>query len=97
MATHRVLVTMEQAPGSFWYRGQTVDYDGPSNWKLEPLDEVARAEWEETTAQPDRVDSERQRHNISGVFEEADEVLPPGALPVSTVSYPPSGWSATNV
>lgn len=97
MATHRVLVTMQRPDSTFWYRGQTVDYDGAPDWKLEPLDIEARAAWEETTAQPERVDAERQRHNISGVFEDAEEALPPGTLPVNTPTYPPSGWGATNV
>lgn len=97
MATHRVLVTMQRPDSTFWYRGQSVDYDGAPDWKLEPLDEAALAEWLTTTAQPERVESERSRGTIPGIFEDAEEVLPPGTLPVNTVTHPPSGWSATRV
>lgn len=94
MATHSVLVTMQRPDGTFWYRGQTVEYDGAPDWKLEPVEAEARTVWKAATAQPARVESERQRGNIGGIFEEGDEVLPPGTMPVNAATYPPSGWSA---
>ncbi|KHS43393.1 hypothetical protein [Novosphingobium subterraneum] len=97
MATHTVLVTMQRPDGAFWYPKQQVDYDGKPDWKLEPLDEDQRAEWKARTAQPERVEDERRRNNISGVFETAEQALPPGSVPVSAVALPPSGWGATNV
>lgn len=97
MATHTVLVKMQRPDGTFWYPNQQVDYDGKPDWKLEPLDEEQRAEWETSTARPERVEDERRRNSISGVFETVEQALPPGSVAVNAATLPPSGWGATNV
>lgn len=57
---------------------EVVDYDGPPDWKLRPLDAVSRAEWERTFANPARV--EQARRSISRMerhidAEEHDKML----------------------
>ena len=36
--------------------GSIVDYDGPLNWKFEPVDPAQRAAWEAEAADPARVE-----------------------------------------
>ncbi len=89
MATHTVLVLMQRPDGTFWHPGQTVDYDGKPDWKLEPIEAKARAEWEETTAQPERVENEGRRNNT------LEEAPPAGTyLGSQTQKFEPSGWRA---
>lgn len=59
MATHRNLVAFQKATGEFVRMDSEVEYDGPPNWKFEPLDPEARAEWEVVASDPARVAGER--------------------------------------
>ncbi|CAH0496610.1 hypothetical protein [Novosphingobium sp. CECT 9465] len=91
MATHRILVMMQAPDFSWWRAGALVDYDGPDNWKLEPLDPVQREAWERTISDPDRVAEAVGRTAIGGAFPDGESVFAPdgGAeLP----RFPTSGW-----
>jgi hypothetical protein len=48
--THRLLVPMYDREQ--YDVGDLLRYEGPVNWKLEPLDPKARKEWEEVADQP---------------------------------------------
>ena len=55
MGTHTTLVKV-YINGEVKKPGAPVDYDGPPNWKFQPLDVEQRREWAETTADPTRVE-----------------------------------------
>jgi hypothetical protein len=74
MDTHRVLV-LTQHPLGFWNPGDLVAYDGPLNWKFEPLDVKAHAVWLAQAADPARVENENRRNPVPGYF-------PPGVDPI---------------
>lgn len=92
MATHRALVVMQSPDFAFWQKGQHVDYAGPPDWKLEPLDLKEREAWEAEVAQPDRVEGENRRGNIAGYFDEGESPAPPGVVLEQVSRYPASGW-----
>ena len=93
MATHRVLLIVQQPEAKgFWQPGDLIDYDGPDDWKFEPLDPKALAKWEREVAQPDRVDMENCRTRIAGSFGINESVLPPGAPLGEPPKVPASGW-----
>lgn len=58
-STHRLLVRMYD--GGQFEAGDLVRYDGPPNWKLEPLDADRRAEWAKSVARPEHVMRENLR------------------------------------
>lgn len=71
MHTHTVLVKTQRPDGGFWEPGERIAYDGPVNWKFEPLDRAAHADWE-TVADPERVADENRRTAVAGYFGEED-------------------------
>lgn len=81
MASHRVVTRTQRPDGWFWERDELVDYGGAPDWKFEPLDPVARAQWEQDYAQPERADDYNQRQSISGCFREDESPVPPGGVP----------------
>ena len=90
-ATHRVLVKVQTAAG--WLeRGTVTAYDGPPNWKFEPLDADAREEWAATYAEPERVE-ETNRIAYGGAMEEGGE-LPAGYIHPPVQALPFSGFAA---
>ena len=66
METHRVLVVV-QNPTGFWLPGDLVAYDGPTDWKFEPLDAKAHKHWL-SIASPGRVEEYNRSQGISGHF-----------------------------
>lgn len=91
MATHRVVVMMQNKDFGWWAAGKLVDYDGPANWKLEPLDPVAREDWEREISDPDRVAEANRRSTIGGQFAEGESVTSPGGVSGEGRRLPPSG------
>jgi hypothetical protein len=58
--THRAVVKL-YADGQHVEADQLVRYEGPDNWKYEPLDPVAAVKWRQSVAQPQRVITENLR------------------------------------
>jgi hypothetical protein len=52
--THIAMVRV-YCGGAIAKPGEPVDYAGPRDWKYRPVDPLARADWERTTADPARV------------------------------------------
>ena len=94
MATHRVVVMMQAPNFAWWHAGEIVDYDGPANWKLEPLDPVAREDWEREISDPDRVAETNRRTTIGAHFSGGESVTSPGGVGGEGRQLPPSGWRA---
>ena len=59
VATHRT--TVKVYDGQHIEAGELVRYEGPPDWKFEPLDEAAAATWREETARPERALSDNLR------------------------------------
>lgn len=94
MTSHRVVVMMQAPNYGWWAAGEVVDYDGPPNWKLEPLDPVAREDWERDISDPDRVAETSRRSTIGARFPEGESVTSPGGVDGGGRQLPPSGWAA---
>jgi hypothetical protein len=62
MATHTTMVYMA---GELLPTGAPVDYDGPANWKFQPLDPDDLEIWLDVTADPERVE---MNHRVSGEY-----------------------------
>lgn len=56
--THEALITLFDGNEVISEEERTA-YDGPPDWKWRPLDPARRAEWEAATADPARLDRER--------------------------------------
>lgn len=50
--THRA--TVDVYDGVYVEKDQLVRYEGPDDWKFEPLNPVAAVRWQDTVAQPNR-------------------------------------------
>lgn len=94
MASHRVVVMMQAPDYGWWGAGKLVEYEGPANWKLEPLDPVARDAWEREISDPDRVAETSRRSTIGARFAEGESVSSPGGVDGGGRPLPSSGWGA---
>lgn len=67
METHTAMV-MVYHEGELIPSGGGVNYTGKPDWKYRPNDPAARAEWEQTIADPERVVEmlDRQRPDLRG-------------------------------
>ncbi len=71
--THKLLMRLYD--GAQFEAGDLVRYEGPPNWKLEPLDAAGREKWAKTHADPERVHRENWlRGGRLGVREDARKV-----------------------
>lgn len=59
MSDHIAMVRV-YCGGAMVRAGEVADYSGPPDWKYQPVDPAARAEWNMRTAQPERVARENR-------------------------------------
>ena len=81
MASHRVVTKTQRPDGWLWQWGELIDYDGPPDWKFEPIDPAAREVWERETARPDWAEELNRHDTIAGCFREGEDAVPAGGAP----------------